>query len=215
MIRFAPFTTAIVIAAIVLATFPSANDWLIYDRRAIIQGEWWRLYTGHLVHISINHLLSDCCGFLIAGWILERQNKSSRAFVFVFAPLAISFSSILLAPEMIRYAGLSAWLLVPVVIVAIDLTSGNEKEKTFGWACLVILATKLSIEILTQTSAIVPLNSNGEQIATAAHLSGVACGLGIALYNRRVRNLIDSPKSKRPESKTLSGHETLSQRRFT
>src|SRR4051812_25687175 len=67
---------------------PGFKAWLIYDRAAILHGELWRLWTGHLVHFSNSHLLLDAsvCGIVL----LSRTTFAKRDglwFLVFFPPL--------------------------------------------------------------------------------------------------------------------------------
>lgn len=61
------FALALVIAALLaLASVPMLATWLIYDREAITQGQWWRLFTASLPHLSLGHALANG----VAWWVL-------------------------------------------------------------------------------------------------------------------------------------------------
>ena len=40
-------------------TFGEEAAWLAFDRQAILAGQVWRLWSGHLVHYSLHHALLD------------------------------------------------------------------------------------------------------------------------------------------------------------
>ena len=66
--------------AIIIAIFGDAGRiWLSYDRPEIAAGEFWRLLSGHFVHLGISHLIWDAAGFLLV-WYLVGQS---------FEPLAV------------------------------------------------------------------------------------------------------------------------------
>lgn len=44
--------------------FAAAGELLQYDRQAIADGQLWRVVTGHLVHIGLEHLAWDAAVFL-------------------------------------------------------------------------------------------------------------------------------------------------------
>jgi len=50
---------------------------LRYERAAIAHGEWWRLATGHWVHLGLRHLLADAAG-LVLLWMLYARELSPR-----------------------------------------------------------------------------------------------------------------------------------------
>src|SRR5690606_33885017 len=58
------------IAAIVLtlAGGPSSPA-LRYERADVLAGEWWRLLSGHVVHLGVSHLVLNLAGLVLIGWI--------------------------------------------------------------------------------------------------------------------------------------------------
>ena len=60
--------------------------WLVYDRTALVHGELWRLWTGHLVHFSNSHLLLDTFVSAIVLLSLSRFAKRDRVWLLVFFP---------------------------------------------------------------------------------------------------------------------------------
>ena len=50
---------SIVFLAVVVTNVPRLSELLVYDRRAILNGELWRLLTAPLVHFSASHIFCD------------------------------------------------------------------------------------------------------------------------------------------------------------
>ena len=63
-------------AYLVLGAAP--GDW-VFDRMAIAQGEWWRLFTGHWVHSDPTHAGWDISALLLLGALFERRQENSVA----------------------------------------------------------------------------------------------------------------------------------------
>ena len=90
-------------AAVVIQFNPGWRGWLLCDWDAIAAGEWWRIWTGHLVHFGWPHFVADAGLFLILGRLLERQHPViSRLALFVM-PVVILAAIRWLDPAMIRY----------------------------------------------------------------------------------------------------------------
>ena len=51
---------------------PGTTAPLLYERAALLDGAWWRLWTGHWVHFSMSHLAWNVAVLLGAGAWLER-----------------------------------------------------------------------------------------------------------------------------------------------
>src|SRR4051812_37737498 len=62
---------------------------LAYQRTAILHGQWWRLWSAHLVHFSARHALLDGAVLALLGMVLEARLGARRmAFaLLVGAPL--------------------------------------------------------------------------------------------------------------------------------
>lgn len=113
-----------------LAVLAAAGLWLIlgpappslvYDRAAIIQGEWWRLLTGHLVHSNAEHALWDIAALALIGWVMERQGRLRMTLAVLSGMVAVSAGLWWGLPGLERYCGLSGMLNTLFVIALADL----------------------------------------------------------------------------------------------
>lgn len=66
------------------AAGPDATDRLRYERAGILDGELWRLATGHLVHGDGLHLAWNLLGVLIVWWLVARE-YSPRQWLLILA----------------------------------------------------------------------------------------------------------------------------------
>lgn len=84
---------------------------LRYERGAIGGGEWWRLLTGHLVHLGWSHLWLNLAGLALV-WMLVGPYWSVRAWwITAFACIAGTSAGLLLGmPDLTWYVGLSGVL---------------------------------------------------------------------------------------------------------
>ncbi|WP_371189078.1 rhombosortase [Thalassotalea maritima] len=89
----------------------SISDHLIYDRALITAGEFWRLFTAHLVHTNDNHLLLNLAGLTML-WALHGDHYKMHTFLFAFSVSAIicSVGIFYFDVDMQRYVGLSGVL---------------------------------------------------------------------------------------------------------
>src|SRR5438552_2270554 len=55
---------------------------LRYDRAALAAGEWWRLITGHLVHLNLEHALLNTLGLALM-WALFARDYAPRQWVLI------------------------------------------------------------------------------------------------------------------------------------
>ncbi|MES2822863.1 MAG: rhombosortase [Pseudomonadota bacterium] len=81
---------------------------LEFNRSKIIDGEYWRLFTGNLVHYGFAHLAMNIAAFLIIGFSLLRD-VSLKVYVplFVSCAMAVGIGTLLWNPELVFYRGLS------------------------------------------------------------------------------------------------------------
>lgn len=90
---------------------PWVNSALDFDRAAIASGQWWRLVSCNLVHLSVNHMLLNVSAFVLAT-ILFKPYVSARNW---YLNLGLSFFAVGLGilifdEEVSNYVGLSGAL---------------------------------------------------------------------------------------------------------
>lgn len=175
--RFAVLAALLVAASLLPATT------LEWSRSGIFGGEYWRLITGHWVHLGTNHLLLNLIGLLVAGLLFTRHPPLAWWLSYlVLAPLAISAGLLIAAPELAWYGGFSGCLHGLLVFTALF----NLKSDT-RWSLIVLgfIAVKLVFEnILYPAAGENPLI--GGAVITQSHWLGALTGLvaGILLLFR-------------------------------
>ncbi|MBL6766171.1 MAG: rhomboid family intramembrane serine protease [Verrucomicrobiae bacterium] len=58
-------------------------------RTEVVAGEFWRLFTGHWVHVSGAHLIGNLALIVVAGGLLERRSRGIGMTTIGLAVLAI------------------------------------------------------------------------------------------------------------------------------
>ena len=53
------------VCALALMVWPDALADFRYDRAALLAGQWWRIVTGHLVHLNAAHLAFNLFGLFL------------------------------------------------------------------------------------------------------------------------------------------------------
>lgn len=155
------------------------RDALLYDRAAVAAGEWWRLWTGHLVHFGWPHFVADAGLLVILGWLVERPQPMLARWSLVWVPLVISGALFFFDPEMRRYGGLSAYNLGLLLYYA---GHGWRRNWTdwFWPAVLLIYVGELVLEITAGHGlggGAIKFDDPAIGIATSAHIAGIGCGL--------------------------------------
>lgn len=154
-----------------------------YERGAVLAGEWWRLATGHLVHLGWGHALLNLAGTALAAALFAgRLDGRGWSLAAAAAAAAIGAGFLLLEPDLTWYVGLSGVLHGVFVAGALALLLARQAE---GALLLVLLAVKLVWE---QFYGALPLSegSAGGPVVVDAHLYGAIGGLlAAAAISRR------------------------------
>ena len=175
----------IITLAVVIAAFgAAATELLKYDRLAIIDGEYWRLLSGHFAHLGPEHLLLNLAGLVLVWLLVGRQYTTPQWFIVTAFSLAvISLGFWFLDPNLIWYVGLSGLLHGLLIAGAIP---GIKTQPVESIIMIVAVAAKLIYE-----QFIGPLPGSeataGGAVITNAHLYGAFGGAIVAgLLWRRV-----------------------------
>ena len=85
MLKSLPASVFLALACVALAiaseTYCATFE---FDRLAILGGEFWRIWTGHLVHFSAQHAIIDISSIYLVGRIVESTTSRSYFLFFVF-----------------------------------------------------------------------------------------------------------------------------------
>lgn len=177
MKRVPVITLTIIAGALLIAGAPALQELLIYDRDQILAGEFWRLFTGHFVHLSREHLLWDIAAFAIIGALIEGSEMRGRfGLLCLIAPWLISIGSLLLEPQMYRYAGLSALGMAGLVLFAL-----RQNSRLLGVTLLTVAAAKITFELTTSASIFIDTVNPEIRVAPLSHLTGALVGAVFAL----------------------------------
>ena len=160
------------ILPILLAALPQGHDALLFDRTAILGGEFWRLWTGHWIHVSPSHLFWNVGGLSFTGaWLEARHPGLLLRYTALAAPL-ISIGLLVLEPNMITYGGLSGLGTGIVVLLGITLCRRPGFDRTIGVGTLFLLAARLLPDLIQDTALLSHFDLPAVQASTTAHLLG-------------------------------------------
>ena len=141
---------------------------LQYQREAVLQGEYWRLVTAHLVHGNTHHLLLNSAGLGLIGWLFYDDGYSWRAWLLIalFSMLAIDLAFVFFEPQVDWYVGLSG--VLHGALVAGAMTWWRCQPKWLALLLSTYLVGKLAWE---QRYGALPL-SGDMPVVVDAHLYG-------------------------------------------
>jgi rhomboid family GlyGly-CTERM serine protease len=155
---------------------------LQYARSAVLAGEWWRLVTGHFVHLGWSHLLMNLAGlWLIWQLFLSRENPIPYClYRLPILTIGTSLGLLLLSPEVAWYCGLSGMLHG---LLTFALLQQLMRLPVSSSLFLALFAGKLAWEQLTG-----PLPGSeawtGGRVIVDAHLYGTLCGVILWILER-------------------------------
>lgn len=163
------------------------SGFLIYNRDAINNGEYWRIISGHLFHTNLQHFLLNGAA-LILLWGLHGHYYQIKYYLSSFILIAIicSVGMHLFSPDITLYVGLSGVLHGFFIWGALmDIKHG---EKT-GYLLFAGVVLKLAHEQIYGASADVESLIDAS-VAVDAHLYGAIGGMIIFLigiiYRRKI-----------------------------
>lgn len=165
------------ILPILLAALPQCHDTLLFDRTAILGGQFWRLWTGHWIHFSPSHLFWNVAALSFTGAWLEARHPGLPLRYAAFAAPLISIGLLVLEPNMITYGGLSGLGTGIVALLGISLCRSPGFDRISGISILVLLGLKLSHDFLHSTPLLSDFESATIQASTTAHIFGASFAL--------------------------------------
>ncbi len=201
---FDNFATRLVCAAVLALAAWAAGahpELFVLERPALERGEFWRLWTGHLVHGSWTHFTYDVGAAVLLCWAFGPALR-----LLWMAPL-IGLGLLLGLPEVQHYYGLSALLHAWVVAVAADEVLRGRGPRTWLAAGLLMgTIGKAALEASLGISLFTSELDFGGPVLHASHLVGALVGL-VPLVARHVyprRNSLSLATSPRGPSRVRS-----------
>ena len=164
------------------AVFGGAPDLLVYDRAEILNGQWWRLASGHLVHLDLHHLAYNIGALLALGILFETASfggSEKLAFgIFGLGGAVITATLFEASPATLYYCGLSAALNALYAAVTIGMWRETGQK-------IWLAAFGLDIAKIAWEAAFEPIFSStlAWPPHTGAHIAGVIAGCALAAWS--------------------------------
>jgi rhomboid family GlyGly-CTERM serine protease len=144
--KFPIWTLLICSLSTVIFFVPAIGSVLIYDRQSILAGEWWRLITGNLVHLSMMHFLYDVLALLVVGTITELRGDKYLWLVYLASGTAIGVIVYMTLPELRFFGGLSGIVTAAMVYLCLNGLRDSGYRSWLWLFALIIVVTKIGIE---------------------------------------------------------------------
>lgn len=177
--------SALYLLAVALSPLADSLSLLLrYERTAVLDGQWWRLFTAHAVHLDALHLAMNALA--LGGLLLLCRPvltvPQALACLVLYAP-AVGLGLLLFSPDVAWYAGLSGVLHGLLVTAACLLLC---EQPLAASVLLAGVALKLAAELTGLWST-----GNGAwldaPVIVEAHRYGALAGLfgALALHTGR------------------------------
>jgi rhomboid family GlyGly-CTERM serine protease len=162
----------------------AGREALRFDRSGIAAGEFWRLLSGHLVHLGSSHTLLNLAGLVLVWFLVGRAfSRTQWLWIIAGSVAAIDLGLWLGAPSLQWYVGLSGLLHG---MLAAGIVAGLAARSGEAAILAVVVAGKLAWE---QFAGPLPGSeaTSGGAVIVDAHLYGVIGGALVAAVLIRVR----------------------------
>ena len=172
------------VVALLYLQFFGSREMLAFTRTGIIEGELWRLFSGHIIHVSWQHLALNLAGLVFCQFLFRMPLRHLLGLAFS-AALVIS-AGLLLLTSYHYYLGLSgilhAWLVAGAIFTLSD--SQDKRMRVISWLVLLLLLCKIGFEQLHVPKLVVESITEqfiGSPIVSEAHWLGLVAGVVYAL----------------------------------
>lgn len=164
---------------------PVSSQWLMFDRSAINDGQLWRLFSAHFVHLSPMHLLGNAMGVILLGYVAGRSLSNALGVtLLLWCLLVVGLGLYVFADYLERYVGLSG-VLHGLILVAPFVSPFYSRRIA---ACfLVLIVAKVLWEQSSFYDDMAMVGMIGGRVEANAHLLGTIAGLLFLLVYYLVR----------------------------
>lgn len=163
------------VGLLVLQQLPAAE--LTVD--ALASGRWFTLWSGHLLHYTMDHFIWDALMFVLFSALLWRDEGWRMWLWLLCAAPVISLFVFWVEPGLYEYRGLSALDTMLCVRFFVAFIRSNSKwvRWLFGALPLLGLTAKIGYELIAGQTVFVSDLGVGVVPLPSAHFAGLVFGL--------------------------------------
>src|ERR1700749_1518669 len=148
---------------------------LRYDRAGLAAGQWWRLVTGHIVHLDLEHAGLNSLGLVLMWALFARDYNPRQWILIVLATLGAIDAGLWLRDSTVAwYVGSSGALHG---VMAAGTLAHLRRGDLDGWLLAAFIVVKLAYE---QSAGALPFTDSHGGVVVDAPLFGTLGGAGIA-----------------------------------
>jgi rhomboid family GlyGly-CTERM serine protease len=150
---------------------------LRYDRAGLAAGQWWRLVTGHIVHLDLEHAGLNSLGLVLMWALFARDYKPRQWLPIMLATIGAIDAGLWLRDSTV------AWYVGSSGALHGMMTAGTlahlRRRDLDGWILAAFIVVKLFFE---QRAGALPFSGSGHGVVVDAHLYGALGGVIAAAF---------------------------------
>lgn len=157
---------AVAVAALMVTASGNLSNLTALDSARVLDGELWRILTGHLAHLTWRHYAVDAPAFVLLYATYARRTASSRALLLALAAALTVSLSVILAGMHEVYGGLSGLTCAGFSALVVGMIREQPRHPLPYLAGIVFL-----LYLVTAGGT-----ASGVRVAQEAHLAGALTG---------------------------------------
>jgi rhomboid family GlyGly-CTERM serine protease len=163
-------------AIVLTVTGDATRESLQWTRSGLQQGEWWRLFTAHVVHLNLFHGLLNALALILLAALFGRTFTLARHGLHALIGILCIDAGLFWLADVEWYVGLSGLLHVLAAAAVVRLII--DRHDRVAWGVAIFGLGKLVYE---NTLGAMPFSGREALVVTDVHLFGVLIGMVLGL----------------------------------
>jgi len=183
-------TQTLIISSLLLFYCSVQIDQIFFDQPAILNGDLFRLVSGHFVHVDTEHLIWNTLGLLILGSLIEMRSRKLLVISLVMGIFSVTLFLFSPWSNITIYCGLSG-VLNTLLVIALWMI-WTETKSTWIIVTFAVCLLKVLIEMATSQSVISTISWPPSPEAHCAGLIGGIIIVGIIAGYRSINPIVST-----------------------